>query len=204
MQSAFSAVRASFDQIGYDLVCQAFIIYEEELAGSKTQATSIKIITGCLQVMNWNDKDLYDTLITRTAVYSNKQLLKPDQCRAVANCSHLFWTDTSTPYRDGDRVLECLKKALKTADSILEQNVKLELFVEILNKCLYFYAKGNESVTAKYVVGCIRLINGNMEGVSSTSDIAVHFNNTLKYIEWRKQNPADGHSFADINPDSTD
>lgn len=33
----------------------------------------------------------YDTLITKTTQYAAKLLKKPDQCRMVTMCSHLFW-----------------------------------------------------------------------------------------------------------------
>lgn len=33
----------------------------------------------------------YDTLITKTALYSSKLLKKGDQCHAIIMSSHLFW-----------------------------------------------------------------------------------------------------------------
>lgn len=35
--------------------------------------------------------------------YSAKLLKKPDQCRAVYACSHLFWTDDQEGAREGER-----------------------------------------------------------------------------------------------------
>jgi vacuolar protein sorting-associated protein 35 len=35
--------------------------------------------------------------------YSAKLLKKPDQCRAVYACSHLFWTDDQDGIMDGER-----------------------------------------------------------------------------------------------------
>ncbi|KAJ3024827.1 UNVERIFIED_CONTAM: Vacuolar protein sorting-associated protein 35 [Siphonaria sp. JEL0065] len=46
------------------------------------------------------------------------------------------------PYRNGKRVLECLQKALKIADGVLDPAVKFELFVVILERyVLLFQAK---------------------------------------------------------------
>lgn len=35
--------------------------------------------------------------------YSAKLLKKPDQCRAVYACSHLFWVDDHDDMKDGER-----------------------------------------------------------------------------------------------------
>lgn len=60
---------------------------------------------------------------------------------------------------DGKRVLECLQRALRTADSILDSNVSLELFIEILNQSLYFFIHGNILITVRYLNGLIELID---------------------------------------------
>lgn len=38
----------------------------------------------------------YDTIVTKIALYSSKLLKKPDQCRAIYMCSHLFWCPAPT------------------------------------------------------------------------------------------------------------
>ncbi len=117
---------------------------------------------------------------------------KPDQARAVYNCSHLFWTNTPTrPSRDGKRVLECLQKALKIADSCMDAAMNVHLFVEILNQYLYYYGK-NEAVKMEFLSGLVDLINthlANLEQPNSAENIAIktHFQNTLKHINKRKE-----------------
>ena len=48
-------------------------------------------------------------------------------------CSHLFWT-SGRQSRDGKRVLECLQKALKIADTCMDAAMNVNLFVEILDQ----------------------------------------------------------------------
>ena len=48
--------------------------------------------------------------------------------------------------RDGKRVLECLKKALRIANQCMDSAVQVQLFVEILNHYIFFYEKGNDQV----------------------------------------------------------
>lgn len=51
-------------------------------------------------------------------------------------------------YRDGKRVLECLQRALRVADSCMETTTSIELFVEILDRYVYYFDQQNESVRA--------------------------------------------------------
>lgn len=95
--------------------------------------------------------------------------------------------------QDGKRVLECLQKSLRIADSIMDFNTKMELFIEILNKSVYYFIHGNEMINVKYLNGLIELIWNNFKemGINGSSkDAAVsesremgHFERTLKYIK---------------------
>ena len=67
--------------------------------------------------------------------------------------SHLFWADDQVereegkpPYREAKRVLECLQKALKIADTVMDRNISVSLFVEILERYLWYYNKKNDAV----------------------------------------------------------
>ncbi len=50
-------------------------------------------------------------------------------------------------YRDGKRVLECLQRALRVADACMDSAVSIELFVEILNRYVYYFDQQNEAVS---------------------------------------------------------
>lgn len=50
-------------------------------------------------------------------------------------------------YRDGKRVLECLQRALRVADACMDTSVSVELFVEILNRYVYYFDQQNETVS---------------------------------------------------------
>jgi len=49
-------------------------------------------------------------------------------------------------YRDGKRVLECLQRALRVADACMDTAVSVELFVEMLNRYVYYFDQQNEAV----------------------------------------------------------
>jgi vacuolar protein sorting-associated protein 35 len=138
---------ASFETIAYEFMTQAFIIYEEQVSDISTiQFNSIVTIIGSLQTLDIFTDENYDTLSTKTAVYSAKLLKKPDQCRAIYKCSHLFWRPNVANYNNQKRVLECLQKALKIADTCADSSLNVQLFVEILNEYLYYFENKCETV----------------------------------------------------------
>ncbi|CAI5756482.1 unnamed protein product [Candida verbasci] len=68
-------------------------------------------------------------------------------------------------YRDGKRVLECLQKSLRIADSCMDPYLSLKLFIEILNKCLISSIYGNDLIDYKYLNGLIDLIKTNIDNL---------------------------------------
>lgn len=48
-------------------------------------------------------------------------------------------------------MLECLQRALRVADACMDTAVSVELFVEILNRYVYYFDQQNETVSASYL-----------------------------------------------------
>lgn len=61
------------------------------------------------------------------------------------------WLTLFQLYRDGKRVLECLQRALRVADACMDTAVSVELFVEILNRYVYYFDQQNETVSPIYL-----------------------------------------------------
>ncbi|KAI8140334.1 vacuolar protein sorting-associated protein 35 [Fennellomyces sp. T-0311] len=218
-----SADECGFEEIAYEFFVQAFTIYEESISESRAQFQAITCIIGALQQTRVFSAETYDTLITKAALHSAKLLKKPDQSRAVTLSSHLWWSDEEEkageegPFRNGKRALECLQKALKIADSCMDAVTNVQLFVEILNRYIYYYEKGNDAITVKYLNSLIDLIHtnlGNMDNpdqhppTSNSSSLMEpegpmpayvrrHFRATLQHIKGRKER-AEGPSYADV------
>lgn len=70
-------------------------------------------------------------------------------------------------YRNGKRVLECLQKALKIADSVMDQTVNIELFIEILERYIWYFQEKNEMITVKYLNSLIDLIQTNIKNLDT-------------------------------------
>jgi vacuolar protein sorting-associated protein 35 len=86
-------------------------------ADSKAQVTALQLIIGSLQRCTVFGTENRAALVHKATGYSAKLLKKPDQCRAVYTCAHLFWHDTNETLCDADSVLACLKRALKIANA---------------------------------------------------------------------------------------
>lgn len=222
-----------FEEVAYEFFAQAFTVYEEAVSDSKAQFQAVCVIATALHQTRNFGRENYDTLITKCAQHGSKLLRKPDQCRAVYLASHLWWatpiatngeteeTEVSNRttrkggfhsnlmqlYRDGKRVLECLQRALRVADSCMETATSIELFVEILDRYVYYFDQQNESasfswqvptgynanlcqVTTKYINGLIELIHSNLAGnqqeSSSVESSRKHFHQTLENIKSRQ------------------
>lgn len=194
------AAQCDNEDIAYEFFASAFTTYEEAISDSRSQFQAICIIGGALSCCSEKfSRENYDTLITKAALHGSKLLKKPDQCRAVYLASHLWWAvekterqeddDKKESYRDGKRVLECLQRALRVADACMDTAVSVELFVEILNRYVYYFDQENEAVTTKYINGLIELIQSNLnttENVSGLESPRKHFERTLQYIEARE------------------
>lgn len=208
LQAAQTADRSGFEAIAYEFVAQAFICYEDEISDSKAQFISINYIVALLQVFTVFGQENYDTLISKATQHCAKLLKKTDQCRAVYNCSHLFWPgdDNSAGLRDEKRCLACLQRSLKIANACMGHQV--HLFVEILNKYLYFFDRKCPSITVKYLKGLMALIDEHMPNLdaSDTSQVAkAHYWNTLKHIRLKaSQDDETGERYRSIGFSSAD
>ncbi|KAJ4257408.1 retromer complex subunit Vps35 [Fusarium torreyae] len=197
--SGQTADLCGFEEVAYEFFAQAFTVYEEAVSDSKAQFQAVCVIATALHQTRNFGKENYDTLITKCAQHGSKLLRKPDQCRAVYLASHLWWatpivsngeSEETELYRDGKRVLECLQRALRVADSCMETATSIELFVEILDRYVYYFDQQNESVTTKYLNGLIELIHSNLAGnqqdSASVENSRRHFNQTLENIRSRQ------------------
>mmetsp|Transcript_54426 Transcript_54426/g.62365 ORF Transcript_54426/g.62365 Transcript_54426/m.62365 type:complete len:782 (+) Transcript_54426:65-2410(+) len=180
-----------YQETAYDLATEAFMLFQDELSDSETKFAAIRLIVATLCRLTVFDEDNIDTLTANAAQYSAKLLKKPDQALAVTSCSHMFDTES---IQEGKRVLECLKKALKISNNCMASPKNLILFVHILNRYLFYYAKGISSIKSDEINLLIDLIKdhissieneGNGEMIESAKQ---YFELTKADVEYRKEN----------------
>ncbi|TDL22297.1 vacuolar protein sorting-associated protein 35 [Rickenella mellea] len=217
------ADECGFENLTYDLYVQAFTVYEESISESRAQLQAITLIIGTLQGAKVFGVDNYDTLITKAALHGAKLLKKPHQATAVGFASHLWWQEgekaasepaskeegpdgpKAYPHQDSKRVLECLQKSLRIANSATEDIVTVQLYCDALDQYLFYLDHKASAVTPKFVNSLVELIlssidniaspdvhpserapPGLIEGVETPEMITRHFRNTLNYIQTRK------------------
>ena len=71
---------------------QAFSLYEDEISDSKCQLAAITLIVSTVEQMSCFSEENHEPLRTQCALATSKLLKKPDQCRGVTTCTHLFWS----------------------------------------------------------------------------------------------------------------
>ncbi|KAJ8963966.1 hypothetical protein NQ314_005225 [Rhamnusium bicolor] len=217
LQGALAIDQIGFENhetVAYEFMSQAFSLYEDEISDSKAQLAAITLIVGTLEQISCFSEENSDPLRTQCALAASKLLKKPDQCRGVATCSHLFWSGKSLASNreethDGKRVVECLKKGLRIAKQCMDICVQVQLFVELLNHYIYFFEKGNDQVDIEILNQLIKKIRdelANLESSDEADQITKHFNNTLAHLKLRMESP-DGdrevYKGIKLNPDDT-
>ncbi|KDR18449.1 vacuolar protein sorting-associated protein 35 [Zootermopsis nevadensis] len=200
LQGAIAVARMEFENhetVAYEFMSQAFSLYEDEISDSKAQLAAITLIVATFEQMSCFSEENHEPLRTQCALAASKLLKKPDQCRGVATCSHLFWSGKNVATKgqemhEGKRVLECLKKGVRIGNQCMDPSVQVQLFVELLNHYIYFYEKDNNQVTVQMLnqlISKIREELPNLEANEETEQINKHFTNTLEHLRNRLESP---------------
>ncbi|GJJ13833.1 hypothetical protein Clacol_008090 [Clathrus columnatus] len=213
-----------FEDLTYEFYEQAFSVYEESISESRAQLQAIALIIKTLHRATVFSPDNYDTLVTQAARHGSRLLKKSHQATAVHLASHLWWQTADSlkdtkpkekdpdgdkpqayPHWDSKRVLECLQKSLRIANSTVEEIVTVQLYCDALDQYLYYLDHEAPAVTPKFVNSLVELITssidnisspdihpsarappGLIEGIQTPDMITRHFRNTLLYIQSRK------------------
>ena len=214
--SAILADESKQEAIAYEFFSQALEIYEEEISDSREQIASLHLLIGSLSKCQNFDKENMDSLIHKTTVFSSRLLRKEDQCRMAYTCSHLFWGSKESD-QDGEAVMKCLKRALKTAKALQdiaaasqEDSSKAAmyayttkaLYVEILNKYIYFFEKNCTEITPTVLQGLIEVVKEELASCDGSEHGELHsfFQNTLKHMRLQKgKEDAISQRYAEID-----
>ena len=73
-------------------ILQAFTVFEEDISDSKEQMCALLLIVATFERMQSLGEENHETLRTNCTRSATSLLKKPDQCRTVATCAHLFWS----------------------------------------------------------------------------------------------------------------
>eukprot|EP00920_Eleutheroschizon_duboscqi_P012488 GHVT01029742.1.p1 GENE.GHVT01029742.1~~GHVT01029742.1.p1 ORF type:complete len:994 (-),score=265.02 GHVT01029742.1:584-3565(-) len=184
-----------------EFLTQSLLCYEEHLSDHKSQYCLLVLLVGTLtSQIKFLPAGSYENLSAKITQHAAKLLKRPDQCKAVLLCSHLWWNNRK--YRDAVRVLECLQKAIKVADVAIQSAANhLALFPEILEHYLYYFEQDNKEITTYFIQNLVALCAEHLqyaEGAPATSESALKsFRNSVLYIR-RKAAEDSTSKFAEL------
>lgn len=69
--------------------------------------------------------------------------------------------------RDGKRVLECLQKTLRIANSCIDERSTVEIFCSALDQYLYYFEKGVEQIQPRFLNSLVELISAGLEALAT-------------------------------------
>ncbi|PSN52606.1 hypothetical protein C0J52_19567 [Blattella germanica] len=200
LQGAIAVGQMEFENhetVAYEFMSQAFSLYEDEISDSKAQLAAITLIVATFEQMSCFSEENHEPLRTQCALAASKLLKKPDQCRGVATCSHLFWSGKSIAtggkeMHDGKRVLECLKKGVRIGNQCMDPSMHDgKRVLECLKKGVRI---GNQCMDPS-----IREELPNLEANEETEQINKHFTNTLEHLRNRIESPeSEGPSYEGL------
>ncbi|OQV15068.1 Vacuolar protein sorting-associated protein 35 [Hypsibius exemplaris] len=186
LQGALAVSRTPFEnneQVAYEYMTQAFSIYEEEISDSKLQMMCVLLVIGTLEKIECFTEENHEPLRTQCALAAAKLLKKPDQCRALVAAANVFWSGKvrggDAELRDTKRVMDCLKKALRVASQCMDNLVKIQLYVEVVDAYSLFQLRGVDQVTDETIVQMLQKIQEELPTLD-VSDESVHIN---KYFQ---------------------
>ena len=182
----------------------AIIIFEEGRYNPNQKYDMLAQISSLLMTLNIN-KDIIGTIIDQLIKGSEKMVQREEQCKAMLVISQLYFSI----FKDTKKVMDCLGKARRFADFAMTNPKNLILFVEYLNKILYFIEKDEKIIDMKpeQVEDLIELIKGHIrtiknipsDDISYLEKIEIYFNNTLKLVQSRKINSKNKEFYSAIN-----
>jgi len=184
-----------FIDICLNYLNSALAILDEGKYSQNIKVELIEDICSNLMKCSILSNELKEEIIQKLIKSSENIPKREDQFRVMLIISQLYYTI----FKDGQKVLDSMNKARRYADFAMTNSRNLSLFVELLNKYLYFVDKADDVVDIKKekLEDIIELIRGHIrtiknvpgeDDISYLDDIELYFNNTIKLIQKRKDN----------------
>ncbi|WKX97297.1 hypothetical protein Q1695_013168 [Nippostrongylus brasiliensis] len=178
----------------YEFISKAMSVFEDEIADSRERISAMALITGAMLEIRNLPSESWHTLASQIVVAASaKMFKKADQVKTLCTVVSLYWkgetADSDGPMRNGDKVVEVMKKAAKIATQCLEPIVQQQLFVQIINTLLYYYEDNCLEVTEDMLVELISRTKDNAVqlDVSAEADaLEKHLAMTVQHIRRTK------------------
>ena len=196
--------KEKFQKLCINFIKTAMSIYDEGRYDLTHKYEMLIQISSLLLTTNIKNEDV-EEIINQLIKNSDNMKQREEQCKSMLILSQIYFSI----FKDSKKVIECLNKARRYADFAMTNPPNLILFVEYLNKILFFIEQDIKIVEIKQeeINDLIELIKGHIrtiksitsDDISYLNDIEIYFNNTLKSIENKKINSKNKDFYSTIN-----
>ena len=196
--------KEKFQKLSISFLKNAMNIYEEGRYDNSHKYELLVQASSLLLTFNMNKEDSEEIIVQLVRSAQNMSQ-REEQCKSMLVISQLYFT----LFKDTKNVMDCLQKARRFADFAMTNPQNLILFVEYLNKILFFIDQDPNIVEIKpeQINDLIELIRGHIRTIKSITsdditylnDIETYFNNTLKNIENKKINSKNKEFYSAVN-----
>lgn len=168
MAQVLQKTRSLYDDSYYDTLITRCTLHGSKLLKKQDQCRAVYLCSHLwwateLSLMGGDeDEDERENENENENENQNKNQNESGGVGASQNRTHLQL------FREGRRVLECLQRSLRVADSVMDNVQSCQLMVEILNQCCYYFVHGEEQAThvgVNYINGLIELIKTNLKSL---------------------------------------
>ena len=196
--------KEKFQKLSMNFLKNAMLIYEEGRYNPSHKYEMFVQISSLLLNINLNNEES-EEIIVRLIKSSQNMARRDEQCKAMLITSQLYFSI----FKNSKKVMDCLNKARRFADFAMTNPRNLVLFIEYLNKILFFIEQNTKIVDIKpeQINDLLELIKGHIrtiknipsDDISYLKYIEIYFNNTLKSIRNKKTNSNNKEFYSSIN-----
>ena len=185
------------DRNNFEEACASFMnaamnIYQEGKYDQNLKFSLLSQIIGYILSFTILGNENVENIIKILMESGTKMVKRGDQFNSMLSIGEIYYL----VIKDGNKVNEYITKARKYADFAMTNPQNLILFVELLNKFLYYVENGNELITIKpeQIDEIIELIRNHIQTIknevsvdsSFLPNIEKYFDNTIEIIKKRK------------------
>ena len=201
--NSISCNKEKFQDSCTNFIKNALNIFEEGRYNPNKRYDMLVQISSLLMTLSIN-KDVIGTILEELVKGSQKMVQREDQCKAMLIISQLYFSI----FKDEKQITECLNKARRFADFAMTNPRNLVLFIDYLNKILYFIEQEEKVIDVKpeQIEDIIELIRGHIrtiknipsDNISYLENIEAYFKNTIAVVQLRKNDSNNKDFYASI------
>jgi len=191
LQCTLQAAQCGLAEFANGFLTQgALVLFEDEqMTQSKQEFSAIRQLIAVVQALSCFDAEMYLNLAKRISQHASKLLVLDYQSRATVLCAYLFaTTGKNAGLKDSKLAMQCLKKAMQICGSVVDVDLLVQLYIDLLDHYVYFFDKHPDVVDAKYVNAIIVKIHKHVStnNIDKSHASLVHLRNIQAFVSLKQ------------------